>query len=291
MISPADGTSPNERSVVLMEVDRFYQGHNQSEGDVLATEEPLEIRLIYRQDGRRRQQPITVTMRTPGDDESLAIGFLLTEGIIDNAEQIEAAHGCRHGNVIRLRLRDDAVVDLGKLQRHFYTTSSCGVCGKTSLAAVSAVIPHVLSADQPLISAAAICQAPEKLRAQQSVFDRTGGLHACALFNAAGELLHLSEDVGRHNAMDKLIGGEFRSGVARFRESMALVSGRASFELVQKALMAGIPVLAAIGAPSSLAVELAAEHRMTLIGFVRADRFNIYCGGQRIDSGAPRRTS
>lgn len=273
---------PSDRSVSPVTVIRVCGAIMQPAADVLATEEPLEIRIIYQLEGRRKQQPISVTMRTPGEDESLAAGFLLTEGIIQTADQIEAIHACRHSNVIRVRLQADATIDLSKLQRHFYTSSSCGVCGKSSIDAVKTVVPHPLTSEYPVFAGDVVRHAPERLRIAQAVFERTGGLHACALFNSAGQLLRMSEDVGRHNAMDKLIGGELRAGADRFRDSMVFVSGRASFELVQKALMAGIPIIAAIGAPSSLAVQLAAQHEMTLIGFVRSDRFNIYCGGERL---------
>ncbi|UUO04338.1 formate dehydrogenase accessory sulfurtransferase FdhD [Blastopirellula sp. J2-11] len=282
MISHSDENMPIDRSVSPVTVTRICGVTTQPEADLLATEEPLEIRIIYHLEGRRKQQPISVTMRTPGEDESLAAGFLLTEGIIQRADQIEAIHACRHGNVIRVRLQADATIDLSKLQRHFYTSSSCGVCGKSSIDAVQTIIPYPLISQYPVVESEVVRQAPQRLRIAQAVFERTGGLHACALFNTSGQLLRMSEDVGRHNAMDKLIGGELRAGAERFRDSMVLVSGRASFELVQKALMAGIPILAAIGAPSSLAVQLAAQHDMTLIGFVRADRFNIYCGDERI---------
>ncbi|MBK9155574.1 MAG: formate dehydrogenase accessory sulfurtransferase FdhD [Chloracidobacterium sp.] len=262
--------------------------------DVLAAEEPLEIRLGF-PDGTHRA--ISITMRTPGDDGELSAGFLFTEGIIDSREQIKQIRHCGlkigkqmgtldrvaalNSNTIRIDLADDAAVDLKKLERHFYTTSSCGVCGKSSIEALR-TSAEPMSGNQLRIDAELIHSLPEKLRESQSVFDRTGGLHASALFTEDGELDLVREDVGRHNALDKVVGRKFLDGGMPLNDRILLLSGRASFELVQKALMAGIPVVAAVGAPSTLAVELAAEYGMTLIGFVRDGRFNIYCGGQRI---------
>ena len=227
-----------------------------SQSDRVAIEEPLEIRLGYVVDGKRTARSISITMRTPGDDESLAVGFLLSEGILrapSDVLQVRAcgpAAGRRHiQNVVRVELREGVAVDLNRLERHFYTTSSCGVCGKTSLDALA--IPDVapMADELPWISAAAIHGLPQQLRRAQAVFDRTGGLHAAALFNAAGEMLSLREDVGRHNAVDKLIGAEFRAGRVPLADRGMLVSGRASFELLQKAVLAGIPLLAAVRRP------------------------------------------
>jgi FdhD protein len=250
--------------------------------DVLAVEEPLEIRLGCDVDGRRVHRPVSVTMRTPGHDRELAVGFLFTEGIIATPDQVAGVRGCGAGNVVRVDLRPGIVVDLARLERHFYTSSSCGVCGKVSLEAVRVCPRHRAAAGQPVIAEAVIHRLPEVLRAAQAVFDRTGGLHAAALFDTHGHLLCLREDVGRHNAVDKLIGAEFLAGQTLLSECVLMVSGRASFELVQKAAVAGIPILAAVGAPSSLAVSLAQEHGLTILGFVRQDRFNIYTGGERI---------
>jgi FdhD protein len=221
-------------------------------------------------------------MRTPGHDGELAVGFLFTEGIITAREQVMGVRACRSGNVVRVDLRPEVAVDLTRLERHFYTASSCGVCGKESLEAVRVSSPHRPSERRPTVEAAVIHRLPDTLRAEQAVFDRTGGLHASALFDIHGNLLCLREDVGRHNALDKLIGAQFLSGRTPLSESVLLVSGRASFELVQKAAVAGIAILAAVGAPSSLAVDLARECGLTVLGFVRADRFNIYTGADRI---------
>jgi FdhD protein len=194
--------------------------------------------------------------------------------------------GCGSGNVVRVDLRPEVVVDVTRLERHFYTASSCGVCGKASLEAVRVYSPHRPAEGRPVVEAGVIHRLPDTLRAEQAVFDRTGGLHAAALFDIHGDLLCLREDVGRHNALDKLIGVQFLSGRSPLSESILLVSGRASFELVQKAAVAGIPLLAAVGAPSSLAVDLAGECGLTVLGFVRADRFNIYTGADRIRHAA-----
>jgi FdhD protein len=254
--------------------------------DMLAVEEPLEIRLGCVVDGRRLHRGVSITMRTPGHDDELAVGFLFTEGIVTAREQVLGVRACGAGNVVRVDLQPEVAVDLTRLERHFYTTSSCGVCGKASLEAVRVCSAHRPSAGRPVVEAAVIHRLPQKLRAEQAVFDRTGGLHASALFDVHGDLLCLREDVGRHNALDKLIGVAFLSGRTPLSESVLLVSGRASFELVQKAAVAGIPILAAVGAPSSLAVDLARECGLTVLGFVRANRFNIYAGADRIRSAA-----
>ena len=250
--------------------------------DLLAVEEPLEIRLGCDVAGGRAHRVLSVTMRTPGHDRELAIGFLFAEGIIAAREQVLSVHPCKSGNAVRVDLRPSVAVDLARLERNFYTTSSCGVCGKTSLAALRVCSRQRLADGRPVVDAAVIQRLPGQLRAVQSVFDCTGGLHAAALFDAAGNLLCLREDVGRHNALDKLIGAQFFADHLPLSDAVLLVSGRASFELVQKAVVAGIPILAALGAPSSLAVSLADEHGLTVLGFVRPNGFNIYAGERRI---------
>jgi FdhD protein len=250
--------------------------------DVLAVEEPLEIRLVCDEGGRRVHRGISVTMRTPGHDEELAVGFLYTEGILTERDQVAGVRRCARGNVVRVDLRPGVAVDWARLERHFYAASSCGVCGKASLEAVR-VCPRTRPPQgRPALDAATVHRLPGTLRAAQAVFDRTGGLHAAALFDPLGTLLSLREDIGRHNALDKLIGGQFLAGRTPLSEAVLLVSGRTSFELVQKAAVAGVPVVAAVGAPSSLAVDLAREQGLTLLGFVRDDRFNVYCGADRI---------
>jgi FdhD protein len=250
--------------------------------DLLAVEEPLEIRLGCARDGRRSHRGVSITMRTPGHDSELAVGFLFTEGIITARDQVTGVRVCGPGSVVHVDLRPEVPVDLARLDRHFYTASSCGVCGKASLEAVRVCSPHRPAAGWPVVEAAVIHRLPDALRAEQAVFDRTGGLHASALFDIHGNLLCLREDVGRHNALDKLIGAQFLTGRTPLSESVLLVSGRASLELVQKAAIAGIPIVAAVGAPSNLAVDLARERGLTVLGFVRADRFNIYTGADRI---------
>lgn len=263
--------------------------------DRLAVEEPLEIRLGF-PDGSHRA--VSITMRTPGEDAELAAGFLFTEGLIKRREQIREIRHCGlkigkargaldraaalNSNTIRVDLADGVQIDLKGLERNFYTTSSCGVCGKSSIEALSTGVER-LSHSNLRVTRDVLYSLPAKLRGVQEVFEQTGGLHASALFYADGELDLVREDVGRHNALDKLIGSQFLDAAIPLTDRILLVSGRASFELVQKALMAGIPVLAAVGAPSSLAVELAAEYGMTLIGFVRDGRFNIYSGGDRVE--------
>jgi FdhD protein len=251
--------------------------------DALAIEEPLAIRLTCDAAGERVRQVLSVTMRTPGHDAELALGFLFTEGILRAlADVVEVAPA---GNVVEVELRRGVSVDVDRLERHFYTSSSCGVCGKTSIAAVQVGQRYPLPLDGPVFDASVIHQLPERLREAQAGFDRTGGLHAAALFDTSGHLLCLREDVGRHNAVDKLIGAQLLAGAVPLREQLLLVSGRASFELVQKALLAAIPIMAAVGAPSSLAVDLARDRGMTILGFVRNGRFNVYSGANRVRLG------
>lgn len=283
-IESRDGS--NGSAVVAVQVHRISDGASVVEPDVLAVEEPLEIRLGYENGGQRVQVPVSITMRTPGHDAELAVGFLFTEGILAAREQIAGVHSCGTGNVVRVDLRPGVGVDLTRLERHFYTSSSCGVCGKASLDAIRVRARHRLPVGRPVVESGVIHRLPEALREAQTVFARTGGLHAAALFDVQGRLLDLREDVGRHNALDKLIGSQFLAGRTPLLQDMLLVSGRASFELVQKAAVAGIPILAAVGAPSSLAVSLAQEHGLTVLGFVRQNRFNIYTGAERIQPGA-----
>ncbi len=253
--------------------------------DFLAIEEPLEIQLEFGDENKREQQSISITMRTPGNDFDLALGFLFTEGIIQNPEHVDRLKYCdANNNVVKISLQTGLTIDVARLQRNFYTTSSCGVCGKTSIEALQLNACPTLPKTVNVMKAKTIHALPEKLREAQAVFDSTGGLHAAGLFDGDGKLVVLREDVGRHNAVDKVIGAQFQNKLTPLHDRVLLVSGRASFELVQKALMAGIPVLAAVGAPSSLAVELANDFGMTLIGFVRDQRFNIYSHAERLIS-------
>ncbi|MGC2234857.1 MAG: formate dehydrogenase accessory sulfurtransferase FdhD [Pyrinomonadaceae bacterium] len=258
-----------------------------AEIDTLAVEEPLEIRLGFTENEKFAHRAISITMRTPGNDFELAAGFLFTEGILTSKNQIKNIKHCGKfpsaENTVRIDLSAETNVNPVKLERNFYTTSSCGVCGKSSLEALFvAGARRIAKKDFPKISAGTIHFLPEKLRETQNIFDKTGGLHAAALFDFDGNLIDLREDVGRHNAVDKLIGAHFLSDKLPLSDKILFLSGRASFELVQKAVMAEIPVIAAVGAPSSLAVEAANEFGITLLGFVRDNRFNVYTGIERI---------
>jgi FdhD protein len=252
--------------------------------DLLAAEEPLEIRVSVEEGGRRVRQSVAVTMRTPGHDFPLAAGFFLSEGIVAAREAIWQIAYCPEAeeqNIVDVHLRPGVPFDPARFSRNVYTTSSCGVCGKTSIDLVRAACP-ARPVGRERLPRQVLCALPEILREAQPVFSKTGGLHAAGLFDAAGRLLLLHEDVGRHNAVDKVIGTLLLEGALPASDRVLLVSGRASFELVQKALAAGIPLLAAVGAPSSLAVELARDFGLTLVGFLRDHRFNVYSGEERI---------
>lgn len=288
--------------MLQMPVERVAGQKSQQVMDILAIEEPLEIQLTYGPAGSRQLRSISVTMRTPGNDFDLAAGFLMTEGVIRDVNDIEqitfAGESFNDGklspqamdvlklgsrqNIVRVDLAAEVAVNLGSLQRNFYTTSSCGICGKASLLALRTVCPP-RSTNDFRMDAQLLYGLPDRLRAFQGVFDRTGGLHGVGLFDAAGNLLALREDVGRHNAVDKLIGSEFLADRTPLRDRLLLLSGRASFELLQKALMGGFPMVAAVGAPSSLAVHVVKEFDITLVGFLREGHFNIYHGSERID--------
>ncbi len=273
-------------------VVRIGEGKKE-ETDLVAVEEPLAIRLEYSVNTRRQLRDLSITMRTPGHDFELALGFLFTEGIIQSKDDITDIRYCQSAqqtseaeNVVRVSLSPNVPIDWQKLQRHFYTTSSCGVCGKTSIDAVQTVCPN-LSISNFSVSPEVIHQAPVKLREAQLIFEYTGGLHAAGLFSQAGELLLWREDIGRHNALDKLIGAALSQPEMSLTSTFILLSGRISFELVQKTLMAGVPLLAAVGAPSGLAIQLAQQYNLGLIGFIRNQRFNIYHGHQRVQLTQP----
>lgn len=271
-------------------VEKLREGVRQRESDAVAVEEPLEIRLGFTAKGQREERPIAVTMRTPGHDQELALGFLITEGIVRSTDEVlkiwnpaPAAPGQAHSNVIRVDLQAEVNVDLGALRRHFYTSSSCGVCGKASIEALKQVPPvHSDTSTDFQVSVGALSRLPAALREQQQVFGLTGGLHAAGFFDTEGALHAVREDVGRHNAVDKLIGSAAVAGGLGQRPYGVIVSGRSSFELVQKVAMYGAPILAGVGAPSSLAVELAEEFGICLVGFLRDTGFNIYSQGSRI---------
>jgi FdhD protein len=260
--------------------------------DTLATEAPLEIRLRIEPAGEKAQvHPLAVTMRTPGADGELALGFLYSEGVLESREDVVAIDHPRPpgpriapqggGGIVELTLRPGLVPPLEGLERHFYTTSACGLCGKASLEALLMRRAPRLPTG-PRIEPTVLYRLPEVLRGAQGLFQSTGGLHAAALFTHDGALLAAREDVGRHNALDKLIGWALDEGLLPLHEHLILVSGRTSYELVQKALLAEVPVLAAVSAPSSLAVATAREHGMTLVGFLREQRLNVYSGGERL---------
>jgi FdhD protein len=295
-----------DRSTVETFVSRFVGEEPRIAADVIAVEEPLEIQLAYGPSDARRVKSISVTMRTPGHDFELAAGFLMTEGVIADSldigdifytsgrsdvidplsQPIHSTEGLilpyqPERNIVRVDLEPDVLVSLSSLERNFYTTSSCGICGKASLLALRTVCPP-RSANCFRITTSVLYSLLEKLRAAQNVFEKTGGLHAAGIFDAKGELYTTREDVGRHNAVDKLLGAEFLADRTPLRDRLLLLSGRASFELLQKALMGGISMVVAVGAPSSLAVQVAKEFDITLVGFLRGDRFNVYHGAERI---------
>lgn len=244
--------------------------------DAVVVEEPLEIRV--------GDKPVSVTLRTPGDDFDLVAGFLFTESILSSREEVDSMRHWGSPNIVRVSLRDGARVDLQRLQRHFYSTSSCGVCGKASIDALR--VNTVPLDDDSRVSAALLLSLPDALRAKQSAFEVTGAIHGAAAFTRDGTLLRVREDVGRHNAVDKVVGSLFLEGASA---DILVVSGRTSFEIVQKCIVARIPILVAVGAPSSLAIDLAQEFRLTLLGFVRDGRCNVYAGEERLSSAGLQR--
>ena len=254
--------------------------------DKVAVEEPLEIQIGFERKGVGAIRSISVTMRTPGNDEELATGFLFGEGLLNRRSELARIerNESNSTNSVRIHLAAGVRFDFKHLERHFYTTSSCGICGKATLEAVQRLLLNVPRANSSLrLSVATVHLLPSQLKRAQHVFADTGGLHAAALFDTHGDLLAVREDVGRHNAVDKLIGAAWLNGRVPLENSVLFVSGRASFELVQKAVRAGIPIFAAVGAPSSLAVELARACGLTLLGFVRDRRFNVYSASYRLD--------
>ena len=260
-----------KRSILTVPIQKVEPGGASLRAqDLVAVEEPLQIRL--------GDSDVAITMRTPGHDRELALGFLYTEGLLANPEEIAEVRVDDSGAVIVSLIDGPPDIDA----RRFYVTSSCGVCGKASIDALAASGCAMLPAGQPKLSADLVPHFPAKLREAQAIFEHTGGLHAAGLFNTSGELLYLREDVGRHNAVDKLIGAAFLERRLPLSEYVLMLSGRVSFELVQKAVTAGIPIVIAVGAPSSLAIETALRFGMTLIGFVRGGHFNVYAGGDRL---------
>ncbi len=270
-------------SISPTEVHRLEGQKLSLQPDFIAVEEPLEIKLLL--GDSRVAKPISVTMRTPGNDESLALGFLFTEGIIKHGSDVECIRTEEDpsGNTLTVQLKSHITVDLAKLERHFYTTSSCGVCGKSSLDAVQQQCNIELPKTQWKVPSQVLYSLPDSLRNQQANFAQTGSIHGCALFNLDGNFIRSAEDVGRHNALDKLIGHcILNTPTIPLSNQILMLSGRISFELVQKAAMAGIRFIAAVGAPSSLAIDLAEEMGITLVGFLRGERCNIYTHPHRV---------
>lgn len=274
-------------SVKPLNLTKWQQDQFVSKPDVLAVEEPLEIRLNYLSNGERIERALSVTMRTPGNDLELTLGFLFSEGIVNSYSDIKSIRHCEtvekeeeKENVVKVVISDTIEIDSDTFQRNFYTTSSCGVCGKSSIEAIEVSCP--VQTSNLKISSRLITSLPNKLRSAQTVFEYTGGLHASAIFSATGEVLLMREDVGRHNALDKVVGASLFKEEIPLNQHILLVSGRTSFELVQKAARAGLVMVLAIGAPSSLAVELAKKQGITLVGFLKANSFNVYSHPERI---------
>ncbi len=275
------------RRAARVRVGRMRDGRFVTRGDSVAVEEPLEVRLEVPGPDGVREHPVSVTMRTPGDDFELAAGFLFTEGVvIDPAAMVDVRY-CRdvevqEYNVVTASVRDPSAFDASSLTRNFYVTSSCGVCGKASLDAVEVMGCRPVAEGTLTIDESDVRALPDQLRSAQKVFDRTGGIHAAGLFDADGRIKLVREDVGRHNAVDKVIGVQLLTRALPASALGLVVSGRSSFEILQKAAMAGIPIVVAVGAPSSLAVSFARRFNMTLVGFAHSEGYNIYTGGERI---------
>ncbi len=268
-------------SVKKQHIYKFVADRYTKEEDLIAVEAAVEIRLGSGPTNSRTEENLAITMRTPGHDVDLAIGYLFTEGIITQYKQVTSGRSIDE-NTVLIELHESVQVDTSNQSRHSYTSSSCGVCGKTSVDMIQTVPAFFSKLLSPKADASLLGSLPQKLFESQSIFTRTGGNHAAALFDLEGKLVLSAEDVGRHNALDKLIGQALQKDMIPIQDHILLLSGRISFELVQKAVMAGIGMIAAIGAPSSLAIELGKEHGVTLIGFLREKSFNVYCGKVRI---------
>ncbi|MEE8199463.1 MAG: formate dehydrogenase accessory sulfurtransferase FdhD [Thermoplasmata archaeon] len=268
-------------------VHRARNGRTAEVSDVVAVEEPLEIQVVETREGREHAHSLSITMRTPGHDFELVAGFLSAEDVLHSPDDFWRIEYCvpedapQEFNVVSVVLKESVPLDLSRTLRTFYTTSACGVCGKATLDALKVREPLPLPPNEPQVQSAQLSTWPEALRREQGVFDRTGGLHAAALFDGA-TLVSSREDIGRHNAVDKVVGEQFLAGALPLHNRALMVSGRASFDILQKAVAAGIPFVAAVGAPSSLAVDLANEFGLTLVGFLREDSYNIYAGRQRV---------
>jgi FdhD protein len=277
--------------LIPTEIVKVNQQQVSHENDLLSVEEPLEIVLLYFYEGQWLEKKLSVVMRTPGFDENLVIGFLYTEGIIRDFEdiiEVKFAESTQvetplNGNRVFCKLKQEIIFDIHSVERHFYTTSSCGVCGKASIDAVKIACPIIVPQNKWKISYRTVYKFNERLRENQKNFNFSGGIHASAFFDLGGNLLYLREDVGRHNALDKAIGEALKQGIIPLFDVVLFLSGRVSFELIQKASMAGIRMICAVGAPSSLAVDLAQELDITLVGFLRENRFNVYSAIERLD--------
>lgn len=274
---------PPHQSIEITEVVEWHDGQSRRVTDYLATEEPLEIRVVS---NGSPSVALSVTMRTPGHDHELAAGFLLTEGILRTAEDLREIRPMAHEstgkkNVVEVEI-DRPDYDLEQQRRNFFAASSCGICGKASIEAIRNRLLHHCDLGALRVSPESLVSLSDKLRSDQSVFDKTGGLHAAGLFSASGELLVLREDIGRHNAVDKVVGWAILEGRLPLSDHILMVSGRGGFEIAQKCIVACIPVLASVSAPSSLAVRLAREMNLTLVGFLRGERFVVYSGAERI---------
>jgi FdhD protein len=276
--------------VSAVRIHKIREGSVVPSNDLLAVEEPLEIRLTMGKGSRRQERRLLVTMRTPGHDFELALGFLFAEGILHRLGQVKEIRYCTEikrpeevDNILLVKLADNVEIEWEHLERNFISHSSCGVCGKGSIEALQLSACPSLKPHTPVFSTRLINELPVKCMPRQTAFSHTGGLHAAALFDQHGTLLLVREDIGRHNAMDKLLGAAWGKGMMPLDNHLVFWSGRASFELVQKSLAASIPLVAAVGAPSSLAVHLSKDFGQTLLGFVRENRFNIYAGAERID--------
>ena len=286
-------SSPDQSATVAASVHKtsVVERSGAERDDLVAVEEPLEIRVASELEGRRSRDPVAITMRTPGHDFELAAGFLYSEAVVTDRPSIWRVAYCEtpeqqesEGNIVEVHLAPGTAFDRSRASRQVYTTSSCGVCGRGSLELLWTAQPERPEGDELALTAEMLCELPARLEAAQAVFGQTGGLHAAAVCTAEGELELLREDVGRHNAVDKLVGRLLLDDALPGSNRLLLVSGRASFELVQKAVMAGIPALAAVGAPSSLAISAAERFGLTLIGFLSESRYNVYTGRERVES-------
>jgi FdhD protein len=272
-----------DNRIADIQIHKINSGAINETTDKIAVEQPLQIQLEYSTSTGKMLKDIAVTMRTPGNDYELAAGFLFTEGIIKSNEQISTIKNAHADeNLIQIILKENVTPAIGNAARNFYTTSSCGICGKASIDAIQTVTQYGNVKNDSIVAATVFYALQNELKKQQKVFEDTGGIHASALFDVDGKFIMLREDVGRHNALDKIIGAAMLANQLPLNNCILLLSGRASFELLQKAVMAGIKIIASVGAPSSLAVEMSNENDVTLIGFLKEDRFNIYNGKERV---------